>query len=80
MNNDWIIATTKGLQSFETLLECREKNLFRNRKVPRPQLPFDNVLKPAILRQERKRDRFEDDIMKTILEKEEDPELEEKPL
>jgi hypothetical protein len=53
--------------------------LFRNRKVPRPKLAFDDILKPALKKQESKRDRFEEDIMKAILEKGED-DTEDKPL
>ncbi len=51
MKNDWIFATVKGLNDLEMLIECKDANLYRNRKVPREKLPFDDVLKPAILRQ-----------------------------
>lgn len=40
-------------------------------------MEFDSILKPAIQRREKKRDRFEEEIIKTILEREE---LEDKPL
>ena len=69
LNHDWIIATTKGLESLENIIECREKNLFRNRKVPRPHLSFDDVLRPALKKAEKKRDKFDDDIIKAILER-----------
>lgn len=61
------------------ILDNRENNLFRNRKVPRAKLPFDDILTPAIARQAKNRDRFEEDIIKTILERE-DREDDEKPL
>lgn len=63
----------------ELLIENKESNLFRNRKVPRPKLPYDDIIKPAILRQQKKFDHFEEDIIKGILEKEE-WEDEDKPL
>lgn len=31
------------------LIENREANLFRNRKIPREKLPYDDIIKPAIL-------------------------------
>ena len=71
MKNDWIFATVKGLQDFELLMDNKEKNLFRNRKVPREKLPYDDLIKPAILRQQKKHDYFEEDIIKGILEREE---------
>lgn len=71
MKNDWIFATVKGLQDFELLMDNKEKNLFRNRKVPREKLPYDDIIKPAILRQQKKHDYFEEDIIKGILEREE---------
>ena len=71
MKNDWIFATVKGLQDFELLMDNKEQNLFRNRKVPREKLPYDDLIKPAILRQQKKHDYFEEDIIKGILEREE---------
>lgn len=79
MKNDWIFATVKGLQDFELLMDNKESNLFRNRKVPREKLPYDDLIKPAILRQQKKHDHFEEDIIKGILEREEWQD-EEKPL
>lgn len=52
-------------------MENKESNLFRNRKVPREKLPYDDIIKPAILRQKKKHDYFEEDIIKGILEREE---------
>jgi len=79
MKNDWIFATVQGLQDFELLMENKEANLFRNRKVPREKMPFDDLIKPAILRQQKNHDHFEEDIIKGILEREE-WEDEDKPL
>lgn len=79
MKNDWIFATVKGLQDFELLMENKEANLFRNKKVPRGKLAYDDLIKPAILRQQKKHDHFEEDIIKGILEREE-WEDEDKPL
>lgn len=53
------------------MISCRESNLYRNRKVPREPLLYDTLLKPAIMRAEKKRDKFDDDIIKAILEREE---------
>ena len=64
VKNDWIFATEKGLKELEMILECREKNLFRNKKLPREHLDYDNVLKPALQRNARKTDRFEENIIK----------------
>lgn len=61
------------------IIENREENLFRNRKIPRDKLPFDDILRPALLRQEKKRDRFEEDIIHAILDREE-TEIDSKPL
>lgn len=71
MNHDWVFATTKGLEQLETIIECREKNLYRNRKVPREELLFDDVLRPQLVLAEKKRDKFDDDIIRAILEREE---------
>ena len=79
LKNDWIFATVKGLQELELLIENKESNLYRNKKVPREKLPYDDLIKPAILRQQKKHDHFEEDIIKGILEREE-WEDEEKPL
>ena len=80
MRNDWVFATVKGLQELEMLIENKESNLFRNRKVPREHLPYDDIIKPSILRRERQRDHFEEDILRPILDEEEEWEDEEKPL
>lgn len=61
------------------LIENKEANLYRNKKVPRAKLPYDDIIKPAILRQQKKHDHFEEDIIKGILEREE-WEDEDKPL
>ena len=71
MKNDWIFATVKGLQELELLIENKEANLFRNRKVPRAKLPYDDIIKPTILRAQKKHDHFSEDIIKNILEREE---------
>ncbi len=44
VNNDWIIAPVKALQELEMIIENREANLFRNKKVPRERLPYDDIL------------------------------------
>jgi large subunit ribosomal protein L4 len=79
LKNDWIFATVKGLQQFESLIEDKEVNLYRNRKVPRERLPYDSIIYPAIRRAEKKHDHFSEDIMKVILEREQ-WEDEDKPL
>jgi len=61
------------------LIENKEANLYRNRKVPRERMAFDSILKPAILRAEKKHDHFSEGIIKNILEREE-WEDEDKPL
>lgn len=71
MKNDWIFATVKGLQELEMVLENKGSNLFRNRKIPREKLPYDDILKPAIQRQQKKHDHFEEDILRGVLEREE---------
>lgn len=71
LKNDWIFATVKGLQDLELLIENKEENLYRNRKVPRAKLPYDDIIKPSILRQQKRHDHFEEDIIKGILEREE---------
>jgi hypothetical protein len=53
------------------VIENREANLFRNRKVPREKLPYDDIIFSQVKRQERKRDKFDEDIIKAILEREE---------
>ena len=70
LKNDWIFATVKGLQDLEMLIENKEDNLYRNRKVPRAKLPYDDIIKPSILRQQKKHDYFEEDVIKGILERE----------
>ena len=79
LKNDWIFATVKGLQELELLIENKESNLYRNRKVPRAKLPYDDIIKPTVLRAQKRHDHFEEDIIKGILEREE-WEDEEKPL
>ena len=71
LKNDWIFATVKGLQELEMLIENKDSNLYRNKKVPREKLPYDDIIKPAILRQQKKHDYFEEDIIKGILDREE---------
>lgn len=61
------------------IIESRDENLFRNRKVPREALPFDEVLSPQIRLKEKRRDRFEEDIINSILERE-GVDLDNKPL
>jgi len=62
------------------IIECREENLFRNRKVPRDSLAYDNLLPNHVERLEKKRDRFDEDIIRSILEKEDYSQIEQKPL
>jgi len=52
------------------IIECREENLYRNRKIPRESLAYDNLLPNHVERLEKKRDRFDEDIIRSILEKE----------
>lgn len=61
------------------VIESRDENLFRNRKVLREELPFDSILSPQIRMKEKKRDRFDEDIIKSILERE-DTDFDSKPL
>ena len=74
VNNDWIFATKKGLQELEMIIENREQNLYRNRKIPRAKLPYDDVVFAQVRRQEKKRDRFDEDIIQAILQREENEE------
>lgn len=53
------------------LIENKDSNLYRNKKVPRAKLPYDDIIKSAILRQKKKHDHFEEDIIKGILNREE---------
>lgn len=53
--------------------------MYRNRKVPRENLPYDEVLTPQIRKAEKKKDKFDDDIIKAILERPE-TDADEKPL
>jgi hypothetical protein len=53
------------------ILEARHANYYRNRKIPRDELAYDTVLSPLIRRAEKKTDRFDDKIIKKILEEEE---------
>lgn len=61
------------------IIESRDENLFRNRKIPREALPYDDILSPQIRLKERKRDRFEEDIIHSLLERE-DADFDSKPL
>jgi hypothetical protein len=56
LHNDWIFLTFSGLKELEMIIENRHSNLYRNRKVPRAVLPFDNILYSAVNRKEKKRD------------------------
>ncbi|CDW91502.1 50s ribosomal protein l4 [Stylonychia lemnae] len=80
IQNDWIFATKQSLQELEMIIECRDDNLFRNRKIPRESLAYDTLLPNHVARQERKRDRFDEDIIRSILEREDFAEIEDKPL
>jgi len=80
LTNDWIFATTKGIEELEMVLENRDSNLFRNRKVPRESLGYDEILSPQIRLKETKRDHFDEDIIKSILEREDAGDLDNKPL
>lgn len=79
VNHDWVFATVEGLQDLEMIIENRSDNLFRNKKIPRERLPYDEIIKNSVRRTEKKRDRFEEDIIKAILEREE-TEADQKPL
>lgn len=61
------------------IIENREANLFRNKKVPREKLPYDDILYGSIRRAEKKKDHFDEDIIRAILEREETEE-DSKPL
>lgn len=43
LNADYVVITKKALEELELILESREKNLFRNRKLPREELPYDSM-------------------------------------
>jgi hypothetical protein len=62
------------------IIESRHANLYRNKKIPREPLPFDKVLKCQLQRAEKKIDKFDDKIIRHILEKEETEAEMEKPL
>jgi len=78
LKHDYVFITKKGLEEFEMILDCRYKNYYRNRKIPREPLPYDDILQHQINRKEKKIDKFNDLIIKKTLE--EDPELFDKPL
>ena len=44
LKNDLIFATKEGLMQLEEILESRQKNYFRNRSIPREELPYDKYL------------------------------------
>lgn len=45
MKNDYVVLTKAGLQELEIILESREANYNRNKKLPRPALPYDHLIK-----------------------------------
>jgi len=38
---DFLVITKNALVELEMILESREKNLFWNKQLPRPELPYD---------------------------------------
>ena len=38
----------KALEELEMVIENREANLFRNRKIPREKLPYDDIIFNAV--------------------------------
>ena len=45
MKNDYVVFTKAGLEELEIILESRQANYDRNKKLPRPPLPYDHLLK-----------------------------------
>ena len=43
LNADYVVITKRALEELELILESREKNLFRNWKLPREELPYDSM-------------------------------------
>lgn len=41
MRSDLVFMTKEGLLQLEEILESRHANYFRNKRVPRPELPYD---------------------------------------
>jgi hypothetical protein len=81
LKHEYVVITKKGLEQFEEVLESRENNYFRNKKLPREELAYDAHLSPQQRRKEKKFDRFNDGIIKEILENEDTEfEADERPL
>ena len=64
----------------ETVLENRHSNMYRNKRIPRPELAYDKYLKPRIQKKEKKERTVEERIIKKILETPEEDGDEDKPL
>ncbi len=79
LKNDFLIFTKEGLSDFENVFESRQANLYRNKKLPRQPLPYDEHLENYQAREEKKIDKYDHGIIKTILEAEETEE-DSKPL
>lgn len=45
MRNDFVVFTKAGLEELEMILESREANYNRNKKLPRGPLPYDHLIK-----------------------------------
>jgi len=62
------MMTKQGLEEFEHVLDSRDKNYFRNKKLPRDELFFDNHLTESKRRAEKKVNKWNDLIINEILE------------
>ena len=40
---DFVVLTKDSLKDLEDILDSRYQNLFRNKKLPRPELPYDKM-------------------------------------
>jgi len=67
---DRIFITKDGLAGIEEILEAREKNAYRNKKIPHPDVDIDEL-------REKRRDSFERNIIRPIRDAED---VDDKPL
>lgn len=72
------MITKKGLEQFEDVLESREENYNRNKKLPRDRLVYDQWLGETERRERKKIDRWNDEIIGKIVK--DSTELEDQPL
>jgi hypothetical protein len=72
VKNDWVIISLNGLKKMELTIESREANLYRNKKVPRNPLPYDEWLPGLIKKKEKEAAKIENRIIKKIISDETD--------